>query len=366
MSVAPAPRGGPRLVGRVRDRRGGPAPARGGQRARHPAVGAAAAAGWRRSSSRGTSSWPNARGDLAAGWCAADPALDRPSRAGPDAGRVTAWSRRVTRMRGPAGLMRVIAGTARGSPADRATRPRHPADHRPRQGDALRRSWASACSTRACSTCTPAAGRWGSRRCRAARRSATFVEHDRAALAAIRENLERAGSGRARRVHARTCALPGLGSSRGRPVRPGRARSAVRGACYPRAARTAGGPPRPIGDGGGQAPLANTDAGAGRACAVAGAALRRDDADLPGATTEPMEWRTMSRVAVFPGSFDPMTNAHLDVARRAAALFDRLVIGVLQQPAQVAALQRRGADRARSGRGRRVRRERGGRRRSTG
>ena len=40
----------------------------------------------------------------------------------------------------------------------------------------------------------------------------------------------------------------------------------------------------------------------------------------------------MSRVAVFPGSFDPMTNAHLDVARRAASLFDRLVIGVLNNP----------------------------------
>ena len=37
----------------------------------------------------------------------------------------------------------------------------------------------------------------------------------------------------------------------------------------------------------------------------------------------------MNRVAVFPGSFDPMTNAHLDVARRASQLFDRLVIGVL-------------------------------------
>lgn len=37
----------------------------------------------------------------------------------------------------------------------------------------------------------------------------------------------------------------------------------------------------------------------------------------------------MSRVAIFPGSFDPMTNAHLDVARRAATLFDRLIIGVL-------------------------------------
>ncbi|HET9879043.1 MAG TPA: pantetheine-phosphate adenylyltransferase [Candidatus Limnocylindria bacterium] len=37
----------------------------------------------------------------------------------------------------------------------------------------------------------------------------------------------------------------------------------------------------------------------------------------------------MSRIAVFPGSFDPMTNAHLDVARRAATLFDGLVVGVL-------------------------------------
>jgi pantetheine-phosphate adenylyltransferase len=40
----------------------------------------------------------------------------------------------------------------------------------------------------------------------------------------------------------------------------------------------------------------------------------------------------MSRVAVFPGSFDPMTMAHLDVARRAAMLFDRLVVGVLHNP----------------------------------
>ncbi len=42
----------------------------------------------------------------------------------------------------------------------------------------------------------------------------------------------------------------------------------------------------------------------------------------------------MTRTAVFPGSFDPMTNAHLDVARRAAGLFDRLVIGVLDNPAK--------------------------------
>jgi cytidyltransferase-like protein len=40
----------------------------------------------------------------------------------------------------------------------------------------------------------------------------------------------------------------------------------------------------------------------------------------------------MTRVAVFPGSFDPMTNAHLDVARRASGLYDALVIGVLNNP----------------------------------
>ncbi len=40
----------------------------------------------------------------------------------------------------------------------------------------------------------------------------------------------------------------------------------------------------------------------------------------------------MTRVAVFPGSFDPITNAHLDVMRRGAVLFDRLVVGVLDNP----------------------------------
>ena len=38
------------------------------------------------------------------------------------------------------------------------------------------------------------------------------------------------------------------------------------------------------------------------------------------------------RVAVYPGSFDPITFGHLDVARRAAAVFDRLVLAVLTNP----------------------------------
>jgi len=34
------------------------------------------------------------------------------------------------------------------------------------------------------------------------------------------------------------------------------------------------------------------------------------------------------RIAIYPGSFDPPTNGHLDIVDRAARLFDRVVIGV--------------------------------------
>jgi pantetheine-phosphate adenylyltransferase len=40
------------------------------------------------------------------------------------------------------------------------------------------------------------------------------------------------------------------------------------------------------------------------------------------------------RVALFPGSFDPFTNGHLDLARRASALFDRVVVAVANHPAK--------------------------------
>ena len=40
------------------------------------------------------------------------------------------------------------------------------------------------------------------------------------------------------------------------------------------------------------------------------------------------------RVALFPGSFDPFTNGHLDLARRASVLFDRVVIAVAHNSAK--------------------------------
>ena len=36
------------------------------------------------------------------------------------------------------------------------------------------------------------------------------------------------------------------------------------------------------------------------------------------------------RIAVYPGSFDPLTNGHLDIIRRATRLFDRVLVAVLE------------------------------------
>jgi pantetheine-phosphate adenylyltransferase len=42
----------------------------------------------------------------------------------------------------------------------------------------------------------------------------------------------------------------------------------------------------------------------------------------------------MERVAVYPGTFDPITLGHLDIIRRGSRLVDRLVIGVTTNPSK--------------------------------
>ena len=44
------------------------------------------------------------------------------------------------------------------------------------------------------------------------------------------------------------------------------------------------------------------------------------------------------KVALYPGSFDPVTNGHLDVVRRALAVFDEVVVAVLENPRKSALL----------------------------
>ena len=38
------------------------------------------------------------------------------------------------------------------------------------------------------------------------------------------------------------------------------------------------------------------------------------------------------RICIYPGSFDPITEGHLDIIRRAAALYDRVIVAVLRHP----------------------------------
>ncbi|MGB9682269.1 MAG: pantetheine-phosphate adenylyltransferase [bacterium] len=40
------------------------------------------------------------------------------------------------------------------------------------------------------------------------------------------------------------------------------------------------------------------------------------------------------RRAVYPGSFDPITNGHIDIIKRAGKLFDELIVAVLVNPAK--------------------------------
>ncbi len=40
----------------------------------------------------------------------------------------------------------------------------------------------------------------------------------------------------------------------------------------------------------------------------------------------------MQRIAIYPGSFDPVTNGHIDIAQRGLRLFDKIIVAILSNP----------------------------------
>ncbi len=172
--------------------------------------------------------------------------------------------------------------------------------------------------------------------------SADFVERDPGACRVIVENLRRARLEASARVVKRDAvtwlAAAAADAEAGTgprydlvlvdpPVRGhGLARARARG----RGAGRARGWNRRV-----QALLAGRTAGPYRAASIrTRAALRRDGADvLPADDGQRARGGGQGvKVAVYPGSFDPITNGHLDVIARASSVFDDVVVAVLGNP----------------------------------
>ena len=45
-----------------------------------------------------------------------------------------------------------------------------------------------------------------------------------------------------------------------------------------------------------------------------------------------------NRIAVYPGTFDPITNGHVDLVNRASSLFDKIIVGIAESPGKSPAL----------------------------
>ncbi len=43
-----------------------------------------------------------------------------------------------------------------------------------------------------------------------------------------------------------------------------------------------------------------------------------------------------NRIAIYPGSFDPLTNGHIDIIERALEIFDKVIVAVLNNPSKKA------------------------------
>ena len=152
---------------------------------------------------------------------------------------------------------------------------------------------------------------------------ATFVEQDRDACRVIGANLDKLG------LKGTVLQLDAVRAARSRSGAPTTSSSATRPTTTTAQARAA---PR-------QAPHRTTACSSGRARA---ASRPRRSPGLRERTTRKYGSARLTLfdtmiTAIYPGTYDPVTNGHVDVITRAARIFDRVVVGVVGNPHHKAA-----------------------------
>ena len=262
------------------------------------------------------------------------------------------------------GMTRIVAGAAKGR---RLAVPRagHPADlgPGPRGAVQLARAACGPRRRRGCWTCSPAPARSGSRRSRAAPRAVSSSSRDRAACDVLRRNVAAVGlPGRRGRRDARSRAVlagapdepydvvfadPPYAAVRRRARRPCSRllAAAVAGRRSARGRGTLGARRRagwPDGVDTGQRTGATARARFGTVAPTMRTPPPAAHRRRPGPRGAP---------AICPGSFDPVTNGHLDIIGRAAQLYDEVVVAVFVNQSKSSLFTRRRAPRH-AGRGR--------------
>ena len=244
-------------------------------------------------------------------------------------------------------MTRIVAGALGGRRLVAPPGSRHPADLVTGSGRrcSARSGRTSTSTVPASSTCTPVPVRSGWRRCPGVPREVLLVESDPRAARVIRENL----------ALARPSAANGL---------TGTARLVTGKVAQVLAAAPDGGPYDVVFA---DPPYAVSDAElAAVQAALLGDGWLAPDALVVRGTVEPhapgvvgagahratqpplrrdhsLVRSPIMRRAVCPGSFDPVTNGHLDIIGRASRLFDEVIVGGADQPVQEWPVHHRGA-----------------------
>src|ERR1700730_379260 len=133
------------------------------------------------------------------------------------------------------------------------------------------------------------------------------------------------------RCPGRARGRPALPRRRGAPVRSGVSGSAVRLRAAERGGADARGAPLAQARGAHLPRVRSPHRSAAAAGAVAGAQGEAGRRGRLSSVRAPSALRTrhrMKRNAVYPGTFDPITNGHHDLVRRAAGIFDQVIVAI--------------------------------------